>query len=122
MRHVLLLDDDEDLRLTVRQILLKAGFSVSDFPDGTQALAFCQENLPALVITDMVMPHSPGYEVILSLRQHFPKLKILAISGGSRLSPREYLDLAKLVGADMAIPKPFQARSLVSAVRQLLGE
>lgn len=122
LKQVLLLDDDDSLRASVRQILEKAGYQVADYPNGTFALAYCREHRPELVITDMVMPEAPGYEVIVSLRHHCPKIKILAVSGGSRLSPREYLDLAKLVGADMAIPKPFQARSLLQAVRQLLGE
>jgi CheY-like chemotaxis protein len=121
MKHVFLLDDDHDFRTSLRCTLEKESYRVTDFSDGKTALTQLQRRQPDLLITDMVMPQTPGYEVIVAVRRDFPNLKILAISGGARLAPQEYLNLASLVGANQTIRKPFQSKDLIAAVRSLIG-
>lgn len=122
MKRVMLLDDDEELRISVRRLLEKSGYEVTDFGSAEKALVHCRVCPPDLMLTDMVMPETPGYEVIVRLRRDHPDTKIVAMSGGARLGPKEYLDLARLVGADLAIAKPFRGRALVKAIRNLLGD
>jgi len=56
----------------------------------------------------------------MELKRDFPDTKIFAMSGGGRYDPKTYLDIAKKLGANMAIQKPFDRQELVEAVREVL--
>jgi CheY-like chemotaxis protein len=70
---------------------------------------------------DMIMPEMEGLETIKQIRQHFPAIKIIAISGGGSLKPRDYLDVARKLGADLTLMKPCDREELLDAARQLLA-
>ena len=75
-----------------------------------------------LVITDIIMPEMEGLEVIIGLRKEFPDLKIIGMSGGARLQPGDYLNLACALGANRTtLTKPFEREELLEAVRELVG-
>jgi YesN/AraC family two-component response regulator len=77
---------------------------------------------PDLVITDIIMPEKEGLETIFELRKKYPGIKIIAISGGGRISPDGYLPSAKLLGADMVFQKPLIPKEFIAAVSKLLNE
>lgn len=66
------------------------------------------------------MPDKEGLETIMELRRDFPEVKIIAISGGGRVKPEEYLDLADKLGAHRKLTKPFVREELLAAVQELL--
>ncbi len=74
------------------------------------------------MITDIIMPEMDGIETIMALRREFPEVKIIAISGGSRIGPREFLNLARVLGAHRTLHKPFALQDMMQAVDELLGE
>jgi DNA-binding response OmpR family regulator len=74
-----------------------------------------------LVITDVFMPDKDGIETIREIRAQSPTTRILAMSGGGRAGATEFLGLAKSLGADMILQKPFRVHSLLDTVRQLLA-
>jgi CheY-like chemotaxis protein len=78
--------------------------------------------VPDLLITDIIMPEKEGLETIFELRKTYPKLKIIAISGGGRISPSGYLPGAKLLGADMVFEKPLDQKKFLHAIALLLNE
>ena len=57
----------------------------------------------------------------MELKQDFPKVKIIAISGGGQVDAGQYLDIAKKIGADHTLAKPFEKEELLKAVKDLLG-
>ena len=67
------------------------------------------------------MPEKEGLEIILELRKSYPEIKVIAISGGGRLSPEGYLESAKQMGASMVFQKPFSQKEIISAVQDLLN-
>ncbi len=73
-----------------------------------------------LIITDLIMPDKEGLETIMELRRDFPEVKIIAISGGRRVGPDEYLYMAKIMGAHLTLLKPFEQEELLPAVQELL--
>ena len=81
-----------------------------------------EKNIPDLLITDIIMPEKEGLETILELRKKYPELKIIAISGGGRISPEGYLPGAKLLGADLVFQKPLVQKEFMQAVSILLNE
>lgn len=103
-------------------ILLRSGFEVCVAKDGNEGLAVFQEEQPEVVITDLFMPDKEGIETIRELKKGSPKLKIIAMSGGSMVEGPDYLIAAKLLGADLALSKPFGSEELVNTVNKLLGK
>ncbi|HXH83975.1 MAG TPA: response regulator [Candidatus Tectomicrobia bacterium] len=121
MARILVIDDDPDVREIVREALEAAGHEVREADDGDGGLALLRQSPADLVITDIFMPGKEGLETILDVRQEFPGIKIIAISGGGGLRTLDYLPAAREFGAILAIPKPFDCDLLVAAVRDLLA-
>jgi len=103
-------------------MLEHAGYEVVEAPDGREGLRLYREKRPQLVITDIIMPNKEGLETILDLRREYPQVKILAISGGGRIGPESYLDIAEGFGADRILTKPFNHGELLEVVQDLVGK
>ena len=121
MARILVVDDEEVIRFTLRQILEKAGHEVLEAVNGQEALYRFDEQRVDLVITDIIMPEKEGIETIVELRRRQPDLKIIAVSGGGRTKTMDYLQIAERLGADGALPKPLKRRAIIDAVDRALG-
>jgi DNA-binding response OmpR family regulator len=122
---ILLIDDDAMVRMAISRVLEMAGFGVAVAEDGFKGLKLLHAIEPKLVITDIVMPEKEGIETIIEMRAIRPDLKIIAISGGARLgsiTPVNFLEVARSLGADDVIAKPFEPEELIAKVRKQLGE
>jgi len=120
MSNILLVDDDDQLRPLMRLVLERAGYSVREAHNGTDAMTQFTQHPADLVITDLIMPDKEGLALILELRRINRKIKIVAMSGGGRVNPKDYLEVAKKFGANLALNKPFSNSELIHAVRQAL--
>jgi CheY-like chemotaxis protein len=100
--------------------LESGGHSVVEAANGRQALEIFRNNAADLVITDLIMPEQEGIETILLLRERNPAVKIVAISGGGRTRNMDFLEIASKAGADMVLPKPFDAKTLLRTVQECL--
>jgi YesN/AraC family two-component response regulator len=121
MPHVLLIDDEKLVRLTVRKILEAEGYEVSEAEDGMVGLESFKQQPFDLVITDIVMPEREGIETIAAIRKIKPDQKIIAISGGGRNKNTDYLNTAVLQGAADKLSKPFSRSELLSVVTRCLA-
>lgn len=122
MRKVLIIDDDEQVGLLFSRILADGGFTIQRAPNGRIAKTIYDNDAPDLVITDILMPEMDGIEVIRDLHKTHPHVKVLAISGGSRMGHLNFLEMAKSLGADRILHKPVSPQELLQEVRQLLAE
>jgi CheY-like chemotaxis protein len=122
MAKILVFDDEPSILLMLKKMLEKAGHEVDLALNGRDGLALFEKNRPDLVITDIIMPQKEGLETILELRKMYPDLKIIAISGGGRIGPDEYLPSAKIFGANMIFQKPLVQKEFMQAVSLLLNE
>jgi YesN/AraC family two-component response regulator len=123
MATILLVDDEDLLREGVREILEMSDYTVIEARDGEEALSQFAVNNVDMVISDVVMPNMDGVDLVSRLRESFPDIPILTISGGSRVvSARFGLDSALLSGANASLTKPFNAKQLLEKVAQLLAE
>lgn len=121
MARILLIDDDESVRTMLRTMLEYHRHTVMEAHDGREGLQLLPKARPDLVITDLVMPEQEGIEVITTLRKTHPALKIIAISGGGRTnSSDDYLVMARRLGADLTLAKPFAHAALLAAIAELL--
>jgi len=119
MPHILIVDDEEQIREVLRTVLERVGYTVDEAENGLVAIEFCQSNAVDLVVTDIIMPEKGGIDTIMDLRRDFPEVKIIAISGGGMCGDVSYLDMAIGVGADKAIGKPFVLDEFLESVREL---
>lgn len=119
---ILLIDDEEEVRHGLGEMLRRAGYEVETAGDGKEGLKRIGEQTIELVITDLLMPGQDGIETIVALRHLHPSIKIIAISGGGHLQAASYLTMAKHLGADCVLAKPFTYRELLKAVGKLLPQ
>ena len=120
-RTILVIDDDEAVRYAIQRVARGEGFAVVLAANGEEGLGLLESVSPALVITDLIMPEKEGLETIRELRKRRPDLPIIAISGGGRLVGRDFLDLARKLGAQEALAKPFEPEQLVEAMQRQLS-
>lgn len=121
MKRVLVIDDDWQMREMMHQVLARAGYEVAEAPNGEVGMNIHRQDPVDLVITDLIMPEKEGIETIRELRRDYPKLKIIAISGGGRAGADGYLSVAKTIGADRTMSKPFDLKKILAAVEELLA-
>jgi len=119
-QSILVIDDDENIRLLLRAILEPEGYRVLEASDGDKGVKEYQKNPTDLVITDLIMPGKEGIETIRDLRREFPNVKIIAVSGGGRIGPDSYLKMAKGVGALCTLSKPIDRSGLLDAVKEVM--
>jgi CheY-like chemotaxis protein len=120
MPGVLLVEDDKELREMLKLSLLRKNFTVIEAENGRDAITHFKPSMTDLVVTDLIMPEEDGLKVVIKLRELKPSIKIIAISGGGKVGPGSYLNLAKALGADAIYSKPFSINDLISKIEQLL--
>jgi len=116
MANILLVDDDDNFRSMLRITLQRLGHQISEASNGLVALKLFQLHLYDVVILDLIMPEKEGIETIRDLRKQRPDVKIIAMSGGGRLKAMDILSVAKAVGADQVLAKPFSNDNLLDAL------
>lgn len=114
-----LVDDDDDLHVALQEILQRAGHEVRAVSNGIKAAQLLQEWPSDLVVCDMLMPDSEGFEVLRSVRRNTPDMKFIMMSGASgELS--QFLNQAPLLGADAILQKPFAPSDLLELIDGLV--
>ena len=119
--RVLVVDDHEDVRISLRRILEDAGHVVLDAVDGATAIGLLRDTKVDLVITDLFMPGQDGIVTIRRIRKEYPAVKIIAMSGGGFGGQLDLLKDAVLLGAATALRKPIGSEALLEAIRTTLG-
>jgi CheY-like chemotaxis protein len=128
MAHILVIDDDDDVRTIFERFLGKFGHIVSSASGGREGLRLLKQDPPDVVITDILMPEMDGLEVILEIKKLYSKLAVhipvIAMSGG--ISTRNakaisFLSQAKTFGADRVFQKPVDFTGIHAAVQELLA-
>lgn len=120
MATILVIDDDAPMRRIMNRLLSAEGHSVIEAPNGRLGLDAFRIHRPALVVTDILMPEKEGIETIRAIRQVNSETRIVAVSGGGHGHHMQYLDMARELGADASLSKPFRGAELVDTVNRLL--
>lgn len=115
---ILLVEDDVDVRVAVRDMLRQTGYEVQEAADGIEALSLLSKATvyPQLILTDVMMPRMTGPQLAKRIDALMPMVKVLYMSGYAN----ENLESVK--GQRLAfIPKPFNSRDLIRKVRETLA-
>jgi CheY-like chemotaxis protein len=121
MSVILIVDDDEFIRLLLRRTLERAGYLVSEASNGREAMRLYSELKPNCVITDLVMPEQEGIETIMQMRQQSHSVPIIATSGQFDSMAAHYLKVAQSLGADAVLEKPFTVEQILELVARFVG-
>jgi DNA-binding response OmpR family regulator len=121
MSRILVIDDDLLLHRVLRRILEQAGHTVFDAPDGREGMALWHREPIDVVVTDIFMPEKDGLQVLMEMKKVATKPKIIAMSGGGQKGLLDWRANALALGADQVLVKPFDQRTLLLTVQEVLG-
>ena len=117
---ILIVDDEPGIRELLCMMLVAAGHTVVTAEDGVQAPKVMAAQPIDIVITDLLMPERDGLEFITEIRKKYPKVKIIAMSGGGHIARDSYLRIAKNFGAHVLLEKPFSQSGVLGAIEAVM--
>ena len=122
MTKILVVDDDESMLASMERQLKLKGYEVITAPNGKVALSKCDQLLPDVIITDMLMPEMDGIEFIVEIKKRHSEIPIISLSGGGRfLTSAGALENASMFGADVVLEKPVPIDKLLNAIADLVS-
>lgn len=118
--HLLLVDDEPDLVQMVSVRLKAAGYEVATAYDGQQALEMVRKEPPDLMVLDLMLPKLDGYKVcrLIKFDEKTKGIPVLVFTARAQV---EDVTLATECGADAYLTKPFEAKTLLDKIEQLLA-
>jgi CheY-like chemotaxis protein len=118
-KHILVVEDDDNLRVLMEELLGDQGYSVAVSPTGTNALQRMHELLPDLVLLDLMLPDMNGW-TFLRVREGdaaLARVPVLVLSASGPAGLKRAQDL----GAPVFLPKPFDVQDLLGEIERLLS-
>lgn len=123
MKRILVAEDDNMQRMLFKALLEDNDFEVVEAPNGLIALIQIQDLHLDLILIDLFMPEKDGFETIQDIKQKFPDIKIVAVTGQNNDDKNtHYLEVAKLLGADDVLRKPIIPEILIGKINYLLSD
>jgi CheY-like chemotaxis protein len=116
---VLVVDDNESFLDMLFLYLIDNGYEVIKSLNGKDALSQYSTYAPDIIITDIIMPETDGIELLINLRKINPDVKVIVMSGGNKGYADAYLQMAKKLGANCTINKPFELIDLLKKIKNL---
>lgn len=114
---ILVVDDEEDLRLLLTESLRREGFQAAAASSGREALALVEQEPPDLIVLDLVMPEMDGIETLRRLRERGVRAKVVVLTAyGTAQQTRE----AMALGVSEFIGKPFDLDRLIRIVAEMV--
>lgn len=121
MPRFLVADDNLAIRTLLTEILEGNGHEVETAPNGLAAAKCLQNRIFDVLITDIFMPEKDGIELIMEVRTQYPKMRVIAISGGGPGVGVDLLKPALRLGAAKILRKPVSRADLLQSIDEVLG-
>jgi len=118
-RKILIIDDDVNLRESLCEVLELEGFKCYEGKNAKEALELAKKNNPDVVITDIQLPDSSGFQICQELRKLSKEVIIIMMTGRFMSSDEKTQGFS--LGADEYLTKPFDIQELSVRIRQLLS-
>ena len=116
MVKILVIDDDREVRLSIRTALESVGHEVIDCASAEEGLIATNKHSFSVAIVDIILSDVDGLEIIGKMQKSLPNLKVIAIFGGGVMSQKSYLSEAEAFGATALLEKPFEAQMLIDVI------
>ena len=122
MARILVVDDEEDMRSMLTQMLERAGHKVTTATDGQEAIEAFRKAPPDVLLIDILMPTKGGLVAISEIRKLAPTARIIAMSGGGRSGKLNFLSTAQTFPGVRTVRKPFRRQQLLTLVGEVLSQ
>jgi two-component system, cell cycle response regulator DivK len=119
-KKILVVEDTEDNRQILRDLLSAAGYDMIEAHDGAEGVARASEHKPDLILMDIQMPVMDGYEATRRIRAN-PELKSIPIVAVTSYALSGDEEKTRAAGCDGYIAKPYSPRQMLAKVREILG-
>ena len=121
MRKILIVDDEPNIVMSLEYIFKKENFEVFIARDGAEAIEIVENDIPDIIILDIMMPNVDGFQVLKYLKGHedLNQIKVIFLSAKNKVSD---IELGLQLGADKYVSKPFSNKKLVKEVKLLLNK
>lgn len=116
---ILIADDEESIRLFIKEYLESDGYFVIEANDGKEALSLVKQYKPHLLISDIQMPKKDGFSLVKELRK-ISQFRLLPVIFLTQRNTTEARIHGYEVGCDVYLPKPFEIKELHSIINYLL--
>ncbi len=120
--RILVVDDQPELAELIKTVLGEEGYIVSVCTDGREAMRMIEEEVPAAMILDVMMPETDGFEVLRQLRMNpvGQRLPVILMSGAWRRNEKQrHIGTTMDIAPTVVLPKPFELVDLDRCLRQL---
>lgn len=121
MKKILVIDDDKHLRSDLLEMLAFEGYDPVEAENGHEGLLCAQAHQPDLIICDIAMPVLDGFGVIAALREE-PRTADIPVIFLSARTAQEHIQTGTRLGAIAYLPKPYQLKDLLFAIRTHIGD
>lgn len=121
MANILIVDDDPTILAIGAELLRSTDHAALLARDGEEAIKTMSAVPIDLVVLDMFMPNMDGLETIMQMRRLFPAIRIVAITSGGSMGPKDMLQIARTLGADATLQKPLRAATFVETISEVLN-
>jgi DNA-binding response OmpR family regulator len=120
MKKILIVDDEPNIVMSLEYIFKKENFEVFIARDGAEAIDIVDNDIPDIIILDIMMPNVDGFQVLkyLKANEDLSGIKVIFLSAKNKVSD---IELGLQLGADKYISKPFSTKKLVKEVQLLLN-
>ena len=118
-KTILVVEDQEDNRQILRDLLASSGFLMIEAHDGQQALAMARSQRPDLILMDIQLPVVDGYEATRSIKRD-PELKHIPVIAVTSYALSGDEERAREAGCDAYVAKPYSTRHLLAKIGQFL--
>lgn len=115
---ILIIDDDSRIRNLFRMWLEREDFEVFEAENGMEGVKIQRATPMDLIVCDLIMPVQEGIETITQIKNEFPDVGIIAISGGGKIGPDSYLSVAEHLGAWRVFTKPVDMRLMIETIKE----
>jgi two-component system cell cycle response regulator DivK len=121
VKRILVVEDQDDLRAILRDLLSASGYDVVEAVDGAEAVAKANGQPPDLILMDIQLPVLDGYDAARQIRcsPHVAATPIIAVSSYAMLGDEAK---ARAAGCDHYVTKPYSPMALLGVIRGVLGE
>jgi two-component system, cell cycle response regulator DivK len=118
-KRILVVEDQEDDRQIIRDVLAGTNYEITEAEDGEHALAAVAKERPDLILMEIQLPSMDGYEAMRRIRTD-PALLAIPIIAVSSYAPSEEQQKARAAGCNDFVPKPYSPRQLLAKIRHYL--
>ncbi len=119
-KKILVVDDTEDNRQILRDLLGMAGYDMVEAHDGAEAVERASEHRPDLILMDIQMPVMDGYEATRRIKAD-PALRAIPVIAVTSYALSGDEEKTRAAGCDGYVAKPYSPRQMLSKVREILG-